>query len=177
MARGRIEARGFQRWSEMAIRFRNNNRQDNHVVRLGWSNPSAYYAIQLPNGLASELDLKSILVFKAADARKPETVAEGLDFSILLRDKSGQQAALILSEVLPLQTQFPAEISRLAVWNEGYYKDSSEEVFQTYRIELKYFLLQNPGLRLKELSEIRFEFSQTSAGMVYLDDVGFDLLP
>ena len=177
LAGGRIEARGFQRWSEMAIRFRNNNRQDNHVVRLGWSNPSAYYAIQLPNGLASELDLDSILVFKAADARKPETVTEGLDFSILLRDKSGQQAALILSEVLPLQTQFPAEISRLAVWNDGYYKDSSEEVFQTYRIELEYFLLQNPGLRLKELSEIRFEFSQTSAGMVYLDDVGFDVLP
>ena len=78
---------------------------------------------------------------------------------------------------MPLQTQFPAEISRLQVWNDEYYQEFSEEVFQTYRIRLGEFLQQNPSLNLEELDQIRFDFNQMDHGLIYLDDIGFDVIP
>jgi len=116
-------------------------------------------------------------VFKAADARSPDADLQGLDFTILLKDGSGQQAGIKLSDVMPLQTQFPAQISRLTLWNLEYYQEISEEVFQTYRIPLMDFLQKNPALDLTAIQQIRFNFDQKEDGIVYLDDIGFDLIP
>ena len=174
---GRVDGYGLTQWSEISPRFRNKVRQDNHVVRVGWSNPSAYYALQLPADFDWILNENAVLVFKAADARTPNNLAQGLDFSILLVDSADQKAELVLSTIMPLQTQFPAEISRLQVWNDEYYQEFSEEVFQTYRIRLGEFLQQNPSLNLEELDQIRFDFNQMDHGLIYLDDIGFDLIP
>ncbi|MEJ2512781.1 MAG: hypothetical protein P8Y72_14450 [Anaerolineales bacterium] len=174
---GRVDGYGLTQWSEISPRFRNKVRQDNHVVCVGWSNPSAYYALQLPADFDWILDENAVLVFKTADARTPNNLAQGLDFSILLVDSAGQKAELVLSTIMPLQTQFPAEISRLQVWNDEYYQEFSEEVFQTYRIRLGEFLQQNPSLNLEELDQIRFDFNQMDHGLVYLDDIGFDVIP
>jgi hypothetical protein len=174
---GRVDGYGLTQWSEISPRFRNKVRQDNHVVRVGWSNPSAYYALQLPADFDWILDENAVLVFKTADARTPNNLAQGLDFSILLVDSADQKAELVLSTIMPLQTQFPAEISRLQVWNDEYYQEFSEEVFQTYRIRLGEFLQQNPSLNLEELDQIRFDFNQMDHGLIYLDDIGFDVIP
>jgi hypothetical protein len=174
---GRVDGYGLTQWSEISPRFRNKVRQDNHVVRVGWSNPNAYYALQLPADFDWILDENAVLVFKTADARTPNNLAQGLDFSILLVDSADQKAELVLSTIMPLQTQFPAEISRLQVWNDEYYQEFSEEVFQTYRIRLGEFLQQNPSLNLQELDQIRFDFNQMDHGLIYLDDIGFDLIP
>lgn len=174
---GRIQTQSLTQWNEMAIRFRNGNRQDNHVVRLGWATPTSYLALTLPSSLEWDLSEESILVFKAADARSPEGIEEGLDFSLLLEDREGRIATMTISSVMPLQTQFPAQISRLPLWNESYYKDASEEVFQTYRIPLADFLAVNSSLDLTEIYQVRFEFDQTPKGLVYLDEIGFDLVP
>ena len=174
---GRIEIQSLSSWNEMAIRFRNGNRQNNHVVRVGWGTSSSFFALTLPSNLEWRLSQESILVFKAADARSPEEGIEGLDFSILLEDRSGRIAKLPVSSVIPLQTQFPAQISKLTLWNESYYKEASEEVFQTYRIPLAVFLAANSSLDLNEIDQIRFVFDQTPKGLVYLDEIGFDLIP
>lgn len=174
---GRIETQSLDRWNELAIRFRNSNRQDNHVVRVGWGTPSAYFALTNPNSIELNLSLESVLVFKAADARSPDGVTDGLDFSILLEDRVGRIAKLPISSVIPLQTQFPAKISKLPLWNASYYKEVSEEVFQTYRIPLEDFLAVNPSLDVTEIKQIRFEFDRTPKGIVYLDEIGFDLIP
>jgi dienelactone hydrolase len=174
---GRIETHGLDRWNEIAIRFRNNNRQDNHVARVDWSGTSAFYTLKMPPNLDWDLDQESVLVFKAADARKPNLVEQGLDFHVVLTDQYGQEAKLLLSGVMPLQTQFPAQISKLPIWNLEYYKEASEEVFQTYRIPLGEFLQKNPDLNLTAIQQIRFDFDQMANGIVYLDEVGFDFVP
>lgn len=172
-----IRTSGLSTWNETAIRFRNNNRQDNHVVRLGWNGTQSFYAVRLPSTLTQDLTPEALLVFKAADARPPEDAAEGLDFSVVLVDRWGNRAAIPISAVLPLQTQFPAEISRLALWNKSYFKAASEEVFQTYRIPLVQFLEASPGFDMDDITEIRFQFDQSNSGLVYLDEIGFDLVP
>ncbi len=172
-----VRTSGLSRWNESAIRFRSRDRQENHVVRVGWSGNNGYYALRFNQPDDWTLTPESLLVFKAADARDPEDAPEGLDFSVVLVDRWGNRASVRLSDVLPLQTQFPAEISRLPVWNEEYYKEASEEVFQTYRISLGVFAAETLGLDIAGLQEIRFQFDQASPGVVYLDEIGFDLVP
>jgi dienelactone hydrolase len=167
---------GLTRWREKALRYRNGDRQDNHAVLLGWKGGSGRYTIDLPSGFDWPLNESSILVFKAADARDTEDAAEGVDFRVEIRDTSGKTASVILSNVLPLQTQFPADIYRLDLWNEEYIKEESEAVFQSYRIPLEAFLNDNPTLDLSKIQSIRFVFDQTESGEVYLDGIGFDIV-
>lgn len=174
---GQVRAASLSRWREQALRFRDDDLQNNHAVRLGWSGSQATYSIILPPLDAFPLTPEALLVFQAADGRAPLDVTEGLDYSVVLVDRFGHKASIRLSEVLPLHTQFPAEILRLEVWNESYFEADSEPVFQTYRIPLDRFLQVNPRLLLDELMEIRFAFDQTSSGTLYLDGIGFDLSP
>lgn len=176
LPRCRITMSGLSRWREEAIQFRNEDRQDNHVVRVGWSSNEAFYAIGIGQ-VDWEFTKDTVLVFKAADAREPLNLEEGLDFSVVLVDRFGNQASVRLGDVLPLLTQFPAEISRLPQWNESYFKETSEEVFQSYRLPLEIFADENPDLDLEFIREIRFEFDQTTSGLLYLDEIGFDLVP
>lgn len=174
--RCKIGVSGLTRWNETALQFRNKDKQANHAVRVGWSAKGAYYGMRLRN-IEWELTRDIVLVFKAADARPPEDATEGLDFSVVLVDRFGNQASIPLSGVIPLQTQFPAEISRLPLWNEAYYKEISEEVFQSYRLPLELFADENPDLIVGALQQIIFEFDQSSSGIVYLDEIGFDTQP
>lgn len=165
-------------WSEQQLLYRNNKKQDNHVLRLAWRGITGIYTLVLPysSSAAWELEQEDVLVFRAADGREPEELDAGLDFTIVLKDHFGQEAGVLASDILPLQTQFPAEISRLASWNEAFYKKESEPVLQSYRILLSLFLADNPNLRLDALESIAFRFNQHPAGVLYLDDVGFDMV-
>jgi dienelactone hydrolase len=174
---GEVRTASLSRWREQAMRFRDGDLQDNHAVRLGWSSNQASYSLILPSLDEITLTPETLLVFQAADGRDPENVSEGLDFSVVLIDTFGHRAALRLSDILPLQAQFSAEILRLGVWNESYFEESSEPVFQTYRIPLERFVQANPRLLIADLLEVRFAFDQTASGTVFLDGIGFDLSP
>lgn len=172
-----INASGLQRWRELSPRFRNGDRTDNHAVQIGWSGGNSSYGVTLPPNPDWTLTSNTLLVFQAADDREPEEVFEGLDFSVALVDRFGRRVSIPLSEVLPLHTQFPAEIYRLPLWNEEYLEDASEPVFQGYRIPLAVFLARDPDFELSNLREIRFLFDRTESGQVLLDEIGFDLVP
>jgi len=96
---------------------------------------------------------------------------------VALVDRFGRRVSIQLSEVLPLHTQFPAEIYRLPLWNEEYIKDASEPVFQSYRIPLAAFLARDPEFDLSNIREVRFIFDQSGSGQILLDEIGFDLVP
>ena len=179
LAGGRAVVNSTIAWSEQQLRYRDNKRQDNHVLRLSWSGVTGAYTLSMPLGTSSawELDADDVLVFAAADGREPVELEEGLDFHIVLKDQNGRQAAVLASDVLPLQTQFPAEISRLDSWNTYFYKKPSEPVLQSYRIPLSLFIAENPDLRLDALSAVIFRFDEPPAGTLYLDAVGFDVIP
>ncbi len=172
-----IKTSGLSTWTERSPRFRGGDRQMNHAAYLGWTGTQAYYAIGLPASIDWELSPETRLVFRTADAREWEDVEEGLDFSVALIDSLNQRAVIQISEILPLQTQFPAEIYRIPLWNEEYIEDASEAVFQGYRIRLQAFLEINPALDLDNLKEIRFLFDDPVDGKIYLDEIGFDLVP
>ena len=170
----RVRASALSSWREKSPRYRGGDRQDNHAVYLAWRSTNGQYSFILPPGFDWPLAPESKLVFLAADGRDGDEADQGLDFSIVLTDSHNAQAELQLSDVLPLQIQFPAEISRLPLWNEEYYEDASEPVFQGYRISLHQFLDVNPGLSLENLREIQFVFNDEVDGKLYLDEIGFD---
>ena len=170
-----IKTSGLSTWREKSPRFRGGDRQLNHAVYLGWKSTQGFYAISLPAGFGWNLDPEADLIFQAADARPGGEAEEGLDFSIALTDDLSRQAVIRLSEIMPLQTQFPAEIYRISVWNDEYIEDASEPVFQGYRIPLQAFLRVNQSLDLASLKEIRFIFDDSVDGKIFLDEIGFDL--
>ncbi len=166
-------------WGEQELRYRNGDRQENHVVRLGWSSTPANYTLKLPSEAvqAWEISAEDTLVMSLADERTPEEGLEGLDFSVVLFDRSGNQAKVQLSDVMPLMTQFPAEFSRMRLWNEDKYDAESEAVLQSYRIPLSLFVAENLFFDPSRVSRIMLVFDQSQSGKIYLDDVGFDLTP
>lgn len=170
-----VKTGGLSTWREKSPRFRGGDRQLNHAAYLGWTGTQGYYALNLPHSFDWDISPETLLVFRVADGRDGSEVSEGLDFSIALIDVHGQRATIQLAEILPLHTQFPAEIYRLPLFNEEYIEDASEPVFQGYRIPLEAFLDANPSFDLADLKEIRFIFGDQVDGKVFLDEIGFDL--
>jgi dienelactone hydrolase len=172
-----IYGASLSRWREKSPRFRNGDRQDNHAVSVGWTDFRGQLRITLPTDLAMQLSNQSVLVFQAADERELIEVSGPLDFSVVMIDQLGRGVSIPITEVLPLQSQFPAIFYKIDTWNQEFYNTLSEPVFQTYRIPLSLFLARNPDLDTSRIREIRFVFDQMDQGRVFLDEVGFDLTP
>lgn len=179
LAGGTTMGSGLSIWKERVLRFRNNTEKTSHVVRVAWGFGEASYTVELPEGIAADwaVDLGDSLVFLVADERDPYQVDSLVDFSVVLVDRDGDYAWVHLREVITLSPQFPARFTKIGVWNEEIFENSSELVFQSVRIPLSLFLRDNPNLTLNQLAEIRFVFDQTSSGKISLDEIGFDLEP
>jgi hypothetical protein len=164
-------------WKERALRFRNGDLKQNHVVRLSWGGANGYYGVTLSPEISREwgVDSGDFLVFLLADQQNPFNATEIVDFTVLLVDSNGQTASVRLSETIQVSPQLPARFTKIDTWNEEIFEDQSEVVFQSVRIPLSAFTTQNayfsPGL----IREIRFVFDQTSTGVISLDEIGFDL--
>ncbi len=176
---GSTDATGLSTWREEALPFRKNSLQDNHAVHLRWSNKTASYLVRLPEGYADQMQLSSDVsfVFSMADGRSPKGLEYLLDLSIILEDVRGEKASVTLSDIMPLMSQFPAQIYRLALWNESKMNTLSEPVLQSFRIPMAAFMDDNPRFEPDRIVEIGFHFDQVNEGDIWLDNLGFDLTP
>lgn len=174
---GKTLAVGLSIWKERALRFRNNNLKDNHVVRLSWGGTNGYYAITMPVGSLQSLELarEDTLIFLVADEQEPVNLSETVDFSVILIDKDGRTASVQLSDVIEISPQLPTRFTKIDTWNDEIFENSSEVVMQSVRIPLDLFLKANPDLSLDHLIEIRFAFNKTRNRIISLDEIGFDL--
>jgi dienelactone hydrolase len=167
---GRLEGWGLSSWREEGLTFRTGIKQENQVVRLGWGGSRGWYELTLPDGYAQGLTVEDGLVFAAADAATRE---QPLDFTITLTDDSGTMVSLPLSHFATLLPQLPVEHTRWPLYEEARYKNESEPVLQTFRLELGAFAAANPAFTPDTLQTIRFQFDRSQGGAIYLDQIGF----
>jgi dienelactone hydrolase len=154
-------------WSEKPVELGSGRLRDSMSVYLSWprdSSREARYTMTFPANLAESLSNKT-LFFTVANVSKSR---EPVDFTIQLKDQGGERAALPLSHIaaLPPSPQYSMFKKPLGV------EFLAEPIFTTYSFMLSDFEKANNTFNPEALVEISFVFD-SSAGAIYLDDVGF----
>ena len=156
-----------------------------HLAILGWDDRvyphgTARYRIGFRQPLRASRDLA--LVFSASQIEidtlptgfqgggglRGKLDGEPLDWTIVLKDASGQTAHLDLSHDQLLYAQIEGEPYRGGIIR-GH---DSELVLRRYRFPLRDFLALNPNLDPGRIAEIRFAFDHGRQGAIALGDVG-----
>jgi hypothetical protein len=196
-----IQAADLAVWREEALRFRDNDTQQNNAAYLGWSpeggqteNPGAHYTIALPPSYAQAQALtpEALLVFSlsrvdetasrrretgnttAAEGDAPERqVAGALDLAIELVDTAGATARLPLSEFAAIPPALHVRFLKLTGLSRDIYGRVWEPTLKTYELPLSSFVSANPEFESRSLQTIRFRFDLVPSGVIILDEVGF----
>jgi len=95
---------------------------------------------------------------------------EAIDFSIELRDSTGNTACLLLSSISALQPQIEVTLMKANLLSDN---PEGEVVFQNYLIPLKMFRTSQTNLDIGGIHSIRLIFNRTEEGVVILDNIGF----
>ena len=185
---GGIETHHLATWREQMAPFRQSGNKDDSVVYVGWRpekdriDPSMY-ELRLPPDLAVDARLNddAYLTFAVAEAdetpgkedKEGETQNDQrIDFTVVLVDSAGREAALPLSRWQPVPPMLPVRVSK--IWNEhDVYGKEWEPTLQTFELPLHHFLQANPALAVADLHAVRFVFDRSPSGVLLLDDVGF----
>jgi hypothetical protein len=93
-----------------------------------------------------------------------------IDFTIQLRDTSGQRVSLLLSQFSPLQN-----LIEVMIMKTGFLLDEqeSEMVFQTFYFPIEQFQKINPDFIPSNIEEIKFLFNKNESGVIAIDNIGF----
>jgi len=103
--------------------------------------------------------------------KEADSLKTPLDFTIELRDRSGQTVRLALSEVMPLIPPLKARFTRYPLVEKSY-GSASEPALQTYEIPFADIKRLNPGFDPARIREFRLIFDRTRKGVIMLDEVG-----
>ncbi len=93
-----------------------------------------------------------------------------IDFTIQLRNASGQTVSFPLSQFSPLQ-----RVIEVMIMKTDFVLDDkqSEKVFQTFYFSTEQFQKINPNFTLSNIEEIRFIFDNNESGVIAIDNIGF----
>jgi hypothetical protein len=190
---GRIEGENLTVWRESPVGASAfSGSSETRGVTLGWDSDAIAgiprYAVKLPPS-GPGVDTGGALVFALADGNmspNPKGLRRAgfsgrshppwnreprapIDLDVELADAEGHVARVPLARVALLQPQLTAR-----VWKGWFNRTHEPEpVLGTYVIPISLFTSVEPALHVSRLTEIRFVFDRTPAGVVVLKDVGF----
>ena len=180
---GRQAGEHLTLWREGPARAKWDSLGD-QTVYLGWDAEAAVgtpgYLIRVPEG-ALALTGESVLIFSMADANEdptPKMDDDGeergdrgaIDLTMEVMDDAGEMARLPLSHLALLQPQLEAQLGKAAFMSP---LPASEAVLQYFEFPLKDFVTVNAAFDPARLTQVRFLFDRTAAGVIVLDNVGF----
>jgi dienelactone hydrolase len=177
---GLISAEELLNWREQRIHNKWGT-TDIAAVYLNWRDGSipALYTIRLPGEDILSLSGEETLIFHLADPNQDpasenppveRAPRQPLDFTILLRDSSGETARLPLSQYRMVQSQLPAQLFKAGLFEKN---PSSEPVLQSFAIPLADFTAANPAFDPARLTAVSFVFDRTRPGSLIIESVGF----
>jgi len=176
-----LRGENLTRWQEKIVPLKWGNLETSAVL-LGWDHNAKSgtprYILSLP---PQDLSLQphTYLTFSLAASdesplphvsRPTQPLTQPMDASLELADHAGQTARLPLSHFSLLQPPLRTHLGKMD-WMS--FLPLSEPVFQTFEYSLGDFSAQNPALNLASLTEVRFIFDRTPAGVIFLDEIGF----
>ena len=109
---------------------------------------------------------------KKSDDKKDDKTKKGkdpIDFSIALKDASGEIVYFPLSNFSALQRRLAVK-----VWKSDYNDSAkSENVMQLFSFPIEDMLKLNSNFNPQQITEIQFIFDRTDKGLVVIDNIGF----
>ncbi|UVI28237.1 poly(ethylene terephthalate) hydrolase family protein [Paenibacillus spongiae] len=181
--KSKVEAKGVQ-WTESDALDRERQSKGTRGVTLEWDEgQSGSYTIALSDIFRNRLARHERTVFSFSLANLERDIwQEGAEFvphpdvEVELETLDGSRVTLPLTEFMPVGSPPSTEFT-IASWMErrikdGKYKESTEPVFQTYRLPLERFEQAGFSLQASELAAVTFHL-QGGPGKIMLDDIGF----
>ena len=102
--------------------------------------------------------------------------AAPLDLTVVATDANGAIARVPLSRYGAIRKPLEINNLRRGDLEKQRYPQNYDLVLQTYSIQLRDFVEENPRLDVSALRSIRFSFDRSVAGTVVVDDIGFSAL-
>lgn len=164
-------------WRQEKVFLKRGGQLENAIF-AGWREKEGSLSIGLPAEFTASLKPSSILIFSLADAHEsPEKDDTSLtpwnlpiDFTVEVVDAAGQKASLPISSISYLFPQVTTQVYKANIFDTV---DSSEIVFQSFRLPLASFIQENSKLNVEQLRSIRFVFNITPYGVIIFDRIGF----
>ena len=104
------------------------------------------------------------------DEEEDEEGKKPIDFTIQLRDSTGQVAAFPLSRFSALQREIEVVLKKTDFITD---EKESEKVFQTFYFPAAALREINPGFQISGIEEVKFIFDRSEKGVVVIDNIGF----
>ncbi len=162
-------------WAEMTEEYSNlgfTKKRQNHVMKLKWTNrEDPFISIAIPQ---TDVNGKifTFLVANADVETTEDAYFKSLDLEMRIKDESGKQASIILSEEKGILPPIPVRLAKLQFITKEYeYKVTP----QTVRISFEDFQKENEAIDLSNIVEIEIHILNRDSGMVYLDKIGIGM--
>jgi len=187
-----IETGNLVVWREENLRTRDQGSQENNAVVLGWdygenisADSLAYFTVVLPDSARLNIDTLGNLIitlaagdpqwlereeFPESNEKSPEILP---DASIVLTDRDGRTARLVISSHKPIAPRLPTRFTKLASLDKDMIGAEWEVQPETFHFPLDSFKINNPAFNVQQLHEISLIFDQTTSGILVVDDIGF----
>lgn len=172
-------AYGMDVWEEETVTDRLGNSTGNRAVRLSWNGEQeAVYEIRLPKGYAAKggWSLSHALSFSLANLPVEDGAAGRPLVKVELETDSGAKVRLPLDWFMPVPPVIHSQFAKTEFFEEevreGRFGEEAEPVFQTFELPFSVFHEMNPKWRPERVRVIRFVFSPSVPGQVYLDTIG-----
>jgi predicted dienelactone hydrolase len=177
-AKATVQDISFAKVESLKLRDGETN-QGNKALHLVWETGSRpIYAITLPVEETAAWQLSADYAFTFALAAVPGQLLPN-DLIIELETTSGETSRLTLTDLSSLPSLLPAHLVKVRWLSgmNGFPGDivPEEIILQSYTLPLADFQAANPDFDPAELQAIRFLLDGTSAGAIYLDEIGFNI--
>ncbi|MDC6405941.1 MULTISPECIES: hypothetical protein [Maribacter] len=184
-------------WKEQGLKTRDNGRQDNNAVVLGWhisdststdtkpiyeiiSDTSFWkdsiHSIQLSIGSGDPKWLKLDSKETDVEGDKDADPKMDYDFSLVLTDTLGQSDTVKISDIKNIIPPLKTKFTKFEFLDKDMIGDAWEVQLQTFHIPISKFEKNASDFDPKAIKHIRFVFDQSPKGVVVVDDIGYNPL-
>ncbi len=182
-----ITAENFKIWREEGLKSRDNGKQQNNALVLGWKYGSnaekdsiPQYHVHIPNALKDfgALDTLALSVgvgdISELDLKEDEGDFKnaGFNFSIVLKDSLGNEASADLASTTILPVPIRSKFTKFKFLDSEMIGKDWEVQLKSCYVPISAFLNKTDSLDLSKLRTISLVFDKDSLGVVVIDDIG-----
>ncbi|ASV32199.1 hypothetical protein [Maribacter cobaltidurans] len=192
-----VKGKNLSLWKEIVLKTRDNGKQDNNAVVLGWNNGdsttvdqdptyeiNAYSTLWAQGASSVQMSIASgdMKWLESGGEDKTETEKTNktesedeffADFRIELIDSVGHVADLKVSDAKRIMKPLKTRFTKLKSLDKEMIGDEWEVQLQTFHFPISLFKQKQTEFDPKSVSKIRFVFDQTPKGVVVMDDIGY----
>ncbi|MER3373161.1 MAG: hypothetical protein RIM83_00830 [Allomuricauda sp.] len=183
-----IRAENFKIWREEGLKSRDDGKQENNALVLGWKYGKQSKKDSLPQ---YHIDLKKELKdFSTVDTlalsvgvgdiseldlteKESDLSDSGFNFSIVLKDSLGNKASVDLASTNGLPVPIKTRFTKFQFLDREMMGKDWEVQLKSCYMPISLFSSKNDSLDLSKLQTISLVFDKDSLGVVVLDDIGF----